>query len=166
MAYCLDANTFIQAKNLHYAFDFCPAYWDWIDREAASGNLLCVRAIYDELADGKDDLAVWIKGRNGPPWLMKIDAEPVQRAYQTVVRHVEGQRGRLFDEAIATFMAKADPWLIAFALAHGHTVVTYETSNRDARRVVKIPDICADLGVPCIGPYQLLRDLKAKFILK
>jgi Domain of unknown function (DUF4411) len=26
MAYLLDANVFIQAKNLHYGFDFCPAF--------------------------------------------------------------------------------------------------------------------------------------------
>ncbi|HVW88415.1 MAG TPA: DUF4411 family protein [Gaiellaceae bacterium] len=32
MAYLLDANVFIQAKNLHYSFDFCPAFWDWLDR--------------------------------------------------------------------------------------------------------------------------------------
>ena len=25
MAYLLDANVFIQAKNLHYGMDFCPA---------------------------------------------------------------------------------------------------------------------------------------------
>lgn len=28
MAYLLDANVFIQAKNRHYGFDFCPAFWD------------------------------------------------------------------------------------------------------------------------------------------
>ncbi len=27
MAYLLDANVFIQAKNLHYGFDFCPGFW-------------------------------------------------------------------------------------------------------------------------------------------
>ena len=26
MAYLLDANVFIQAKNLHYGLDFCPAF--------------------------------------------------------------------------------------------------------------------------------------------
>ena len=26
-AYLIDANVFIQAKNLHYGFDFCPAFW-------------------------------------------------------------------------------------------------------------------------------------------
>lgn len=32
MAYLLDANVFIQAKNLQYGFDFCPAFWDWLER--------------------------------------------------------------------------------------------------------------------------------------
>lgn len=36
MAYLLDANVFITAKNLHYGFDFCPAFWDWLDRAAAA----------------------------------------------------------------------------------------------------------------------------------
>ena len=30
MAYLLDANVFIAAKNLHYGLDFCPAFWDWL----------------------------------------------------------------------------------------------------------------------------------------
>ena len=28
--YQLDANVFIQAKNLHYGFDFLPALSDWL----------------------------------------------------------------------------------------------------------------------------------------
>ena len=30
MKYLLDSNVFIQAKNLHYGLDFCPAFWDWL----------------------------------------------------------------------------------------------------------------------------------------
>ena len=30
MSYLLDANIFIQAKNLYYGFDFCPAFWEWL----------------------------------------------------------------------------------------------------------------------------------------
>ena len=30
VAYLLDANVFIQAKNLYYGFDFCPAFWEWL----------------------------------------------------------------------------------------------------------------------------------------
>lgn len=28
--YLIDSNVFIQAKNLHYGIDFCPAFWDWL----------------------------------------------------------------------------------------------------------------------------------------
>lgn len=42
MAYLLDANVFIQARNLQYGFDFCPAFWDWLDvrHAAAHGHVL------------------------------------------------------------------------------------------------------------------------------
>ena len=36
--YLLDANVFIQAKNLHYGFDFCPAFWDWLVDRNTGGN--------------------------------------------------------------------------------------------------------------------------------
>ena len=32
--YLLDSNVFIQAKNLHYGFDFVPAFWDWLAHQA------------------------------------------------------------------------------------------------------------------------------------
>jgi hypothetical protein len=31
MAYLLDANVFIQTKNLHYGFDFCPAFFTFMN---------------------------------------------------------------------------------------------------------------------------------------
>jgi hypothetical protein len=52
MAYLLDANVFIQAKNLHYGFDFCPAFWDWLARENDGGRVLSIERVGDEL-DGK-----------------------------------------------------------------------------------------------------------------
>ncbi len=38
MPYLLDSNIFIQAKNLHYGFDFCPAFWDWLTRAIEAGR--------------------------------------------------------------------------------------------------------------------------------
>jgi len=49
MAYLLDANVFIQAKNLHYGFDFCPAFWDWIDDQTSAGSVHSIERIADEL---------------------------------------------------------------------------------------------------------------------
>ena len=39
MAYLLDADVFIRAKNLHYGLDFCPAFWDWLIAGNAAGKV-------------------------------------------------------------------------------------------------------------------------------
>jgi hypothetical protein len=62
VAYLLDANCFIQAKNREYGFDFCPAYWDWLSREHATGQILSIERIRDEIVVGSDDLASWALG--------------------------------------------------------------------------------------------------------
>ena len=63
MAYLLDANTFIQAKNEYYGFDICPGYWDWLERENTAGNVFSIDRIGDELKQGNDQLATWASAR-------------------------------------------------------------------------------------------------------
>ena len=55
MAYLLDANVFIQAKNLHYGLDFCPAFWDWLIANNASGQVFSIEKVEDEIAAGGDE---------------------------------------------------------------------------------------------------------------
>lgn len=62
MAYLLDANVFISAKNLHYGFDFCPAFWDWLVRENKAGKVYSIERVGDELLAGADELADWARG--------------------------------------------------------------------------------------------------------
>ncbi len=57
MAYLLDANVFIQAKRLHYSFDFCPAFWDWLDRTDAEGRVFSIERVSIELDSGSDELS-------------------------------------------------------------------------------------------------------------
>ena len=49
MAYLLDTNIFIQAKNLHYGMDFCPAFWDWVAKSNSKKNLFSIEKVSDEL---------------------------------------------------------------------------------------------------------------------
>ena len=46
MAYLLDANGFIDAKNYCYGMDFCPAFWDWMIREHKAENLFSVEQVF------------------------------------------------------------------------------------------------------------------------
>gem|GEM_PF-6918350 len=38
MAYLLDSDVLIRAKNDHYGFDFCPGFWDWLEAANAAAS--------------------------------------------------------------------------------------------------------------------------------
>ncbi len=70
MAYLLDANVFIRAKNLHYGLDFCPAFWDWLIVQNASGKLFSIEKVGDEIDAGADELSDWANAR-GPAFFIR-----------------------------------------------------------------------------------------------
>ncbi len=66
--------------------------------------------------------------------------------------------------AINTFLQVADYYLIAHALADSLVVVTHEVPS-DSRKKIKIPNVCAGLGLRFMTPYQMLRLERARFVL-
>ena len=64
MAYLLDSNVFIQARNLHYRLDFCPAFWDWLIAGNRAGIVASIEKVGDELLAGADELSDWVKARD------------------------------------------------------------------------------------------------------
>ena len=78
MAYLLDSNIFIQAKNMHYGFDFCPAFWDWLLKENSNGKVYSITKVGDELIAGDDELADWAKERTDG-FFLPMKPEMVQR---------------------------------------------------------------------------------------
>ena len=54
---------------------------------------------------------------------------------------------------------KADVYLIAFAKAHGCTLITHEVSAQkvNAKRKVHIPDVCKEMGVSFTTIYEVMR---------
>lgn len=66
--------------------------------------------------------------------------------------------------AMHTFLQVADYYLIAHALAGGHYVVTHEVPGNSAKRI-KIPNVCAGLGLKFLSPYEMLRRENARFVL-
>jgi len=54
--YLLDTNIFIQAKNLYYGFEFCPAFWDWLVAQNQVGKVASIEKVAEELKAGDDQL--------------------------------------------------------------------------------------------------------------
>jgi len=160
MAYLLDANVFIQAKNLQYGFDFCPAFWDWLTQAHGAGKLRSIRQVGDELTAGADELATWAEGL-GDGFFVPTDAA-VLGAAPGVSEWVVKQGFE--PAAVNTFLQVADFWLIAAARAGRHVVVTHEVASPTLKRI-KIPNVCVGLGIEFVNPYQMLRKEHARFVL-
>ncbi|TAK84273.1 MAG: DUF4411 family protein [Betaproteobacteria bacterium] len=162
MAYVLDSDVLIQAKDENYPFDICPGFWDWLDRQYAAGRVHSVQAVREELERGNDELGEWAKARRDSFFLL-VD-ERTSGAMAAVSGWV--QAGDFRDDAKRIFLAGADPWLIAHALAHGHTVVTREVHIEGEKRNVKIPTVCKALNVPSMRALDMLRKERVQFVLK
>jgi hypothetical protein len=159
--YLIDSNVFIQAKNLHYGFDFCPAFWQWLDTEHANGTVFSIERVRDELLGGEDELAEWAKARGAEFFLPPDDA--IIPSLGTLSAWASS--GDFYEPAAANqFLQVADYYLVAYAHAHGFHVVTHEVAQASPKRI-KIPNACIALGVKSMSPYEMLRTEKARFVL-
>lgn len=53
--YLIDSNVFVQAKNFHYRFEFCQAFWQWLNDAHQAGLVYSIAKVRQELNDGNDD---------------------------------------------------------------------------------------------------------------
>ena len=166
MGYCLDANVFIQAHRTFYAFDIVPSFWKALLGHAQKGNICSPIAVYEELTgQSKDELSKWAKVNRED--IFEEPDESVSSHYAQIAQYVaENYETQWVDE----FLDGGDPWVIAHALAGGHTVVTQEMpkgEQRDAKKnlilgQIKLPNICQFFDVPWMGLFELMRNLNIR----
>jgi len=162
MAYVLDANCFIDAKNRYYGFDLCPGFWESLTKYNAAGVIYSISRIEDELRKGNDDLAKWAAKQGSGFFLPENDTQTADCMKQ-VVAWVKG--GGFKPEAIAEFFGCADPFLVAHAMAHGYTVVTQESLDLMTKKRVKIPVVCRQFGVRYLTLFEMLQEAGVQFVL-
>lgn len=155
MRFLLDSNVLIDADRDYYPIDRVPEFWEWLLHQAAQGVIRVPVEAFEEIKDGKGRLVDWIKEHKTV--LLEeteLEAGPVSRVVE------EGYAHDLVDDELEKL--KADPFIVAYgvALPGQVTVVTMERSKPNRQRANRhIPDVCADLQVPCIDTYELLRRL-------
>lgn len=160
MTYLIDSDVFIRACNLHYGFDFCPAFWDWLVQMHQAEKVYSVSAVFAELQAADDELSDWTKGLN-EGFFIEPDAQTLTQysAMQNWLRANSYEAG-----AVNEFFQAADSALIATAMSEHWTVVTHEVPA-NTKRKVKIPNACIGLNVKLINPYAMLRQERANFVL-
>lgn len=163
MSFCLDTNVFFTPGNIYYPMDFCPAYWDLIDKHIGDGSLFIHDLVYQELTKGESAVSDWIKERKESGLVKEFYDDETQKEYIKIAEFVANSDHR--PEVIAEFLSGADPWIIATCKVHNFVLVTKETYS-DSKKKIKIPNICRIFGVEYIDDFEMIRRLEEKFVLE
>lgn len=87
----------------------------------------------------------WIKDNLPEKFFIPLD-ENILECYKETQNWANNQP-HYKESALEDFATLADAYLIATAKAKGATLITYEKSDMNSRKRVKIPDVCQGLGV-------------------
>ena len=152
----LDSNVFIEGKKGPYGFDIAPRFWTLIDELIEEGQIACPIKVYEELLEGQDEVANWAKERRYSGLFVDPSAA-VQEDFIKIMGYVTQRYPNNY--ARRRFLDRADPWVIAHAVAQGGAVVTLESRVGSNSLQVKIPNVCDNIPVECINTYDMLRQL-------
>ncbi|HKV98817.1 MAG TPA: DUF4411 family protein [Vicinamibacterales bacterium] len=162
--YVLDSNIFIEAKKRYYRFQVCPGFWDALLWQHSQGAIVSIDRVKAEIEHHQDDLKDWTCNTMPGGCFKATNDEAVTTAYGDAIKWVMGNP-QFTPEARALFSQEtvADAWVIAYAKAHGATVVTEEKLDLQTRKRVKIPNVCQALGVPYMDTFDMLSALSTRF---
>jgi hypothetical protein len=150
----LDSNSFIEPKKGPDGFDIAPGFWAFLEQKAAEGVIASSITVFHELEDVEDDLLQWARQQRDKGFFKEPDA-----LVQTGFRQIADFVNKSYPQHQASyFLSKADPWIIAHAMAYKGRVVTLETASPISKRP-KIPDVANQFDVKCLNIYQMVREL-------
>ncbi|MCA9126621.1 MAG: DUF4411 family protein [Planctomycetales bacterium] len=161
--FLIDTNSLIDAKDFFYAFDICPGFWNAISRHHTSGEVFSIDHVRYELLDGNDILVRWTRKLPSSFFIPSNTAETVSK-YSEIIQWVQANYSR--QDAVSSFAAKADGWLIATASVTDSTLVCEEQFNASQQKRVPNPNVCRQFGVPYCNMFEMLRTLRVKFGLR
>lgn len=153
--YSIDSGALIDAWLRKYPPDFLPSLWESIRALIAAGTLAAPEEVLLELERGGDDLYEWAESQDG---LFR----PPTPEIQARVAHIVNTFPNFLPERSPDGVW-ADPYVIALAQEAGAAVVTSELVAPPNARRLKIPNVCATLGVRCITPLAFFRERKWHF---
>ena len=161
--FILDSNILIESKNIDYPFDFCPGFWDLLEKGFNAGIIVSHEKVLKEINVTKDELTKWVT--KIPKSMFQKATDDEITIYNQLCEWAENNQFNR--KAIETFCNNdyADPWICAKAKSHDYTLVTQEVSSPAAIKSIKIPDVCIHAGIKYCDKYEMLRRLNARFEL-
>jgi hypothetical protein len=144
--YWFDACSFAELRRT-YPRELFESVWNFLESLIDAGCILSIEDVSIELNEQDDEVADWVN--QWPHIFVKLDEDIQLRA-----RAILAQFPTLID--LRKAKSSADPFLIAAAAVRGGIVVSEEKPSGGPHRV-KIPDVAARLGIPCVKILDVLQ---------
>lgn len=153
--YSMDAGALITAHRHRYPMYVFPSWWNWIKQVIAQDKVFLCDRTFSEIAPG-DSLHRWVNAERGnnPAFVKRTGAEETRAWNDLLVRVPELSHPKSAGDI--------DRLVIAHALVTNTTVITQEATSRGLG-VVKIPDVCNRLNIPCINLLEFMRQEGVNF---
>jgi hypothetical protein len=150
--YSFDTSAFMDWQGRYYPTDVFQSLVTRIETLIADGRCLAVLLVFEEIQSvGTPGLRAWAKDQSG--LFVPLDA-----GLQKAGADIEAKYPDLMDPK--GLHESADAYVIALARLRDGVVVTQETSAAEKHSPKKqhyIPDVCRELGVPCVSLLGLMR---------
>lgn len=159
-SYWFDSDSLITPSRTSHRFSRGTKLWDFLEQKAlehmiGSPDIVLNLEIIHTDKSKADALEKWAKKLDGILFLPPDDS--VQTYYAQIVQAVNANpQYKVFETQ--PFLARADPWVIAYAKAYGGKVVTFEVS-KPLQKKPKIPDVAESFGVKCLNLWDTLDEL-------
>jgi predicted nucleic acid-binding protein len=147
--FCLDTDVFIDATKI-YPRDVFRRVWETLETWADEDRIIAPEEVLGELERVDDDTSQWARRHKH---IFKARDETVQTALAGILERFPGIVRP--DDPFPS----ADAWVVAQAKARDAIVVTKENPSRGPGGAPKIPDVCRELGVPCMKLLDLIREM-------
>ena len=168
--YIFDTNVTLAAQATYYRPSICPGFWEFMARRHSAELLFSLDVVHTELLANAEKydaehLQMWLAQHSSEErFFLSTDDQAVKREHDRMSQIIEANSS-YNQTQVEKFINGADLWLIAYAKVHGCVVVTEERPANKAFSKVRIPDICAQFGVPCRSTFDMLEELNIAFIL-
>jgi hypothetical protein len=150
--YSFDTNVFMDWQARYYPVDVFVSLVAKVEELIAAGQCFAVDLVKEEIDSvGTPELRAWVKTQ--PDLFVVLDPQ-----VQVEAANIESRYPDLMDPK--SLYQSADAYVVALAKVRGGVVVSQETSaaeKKSAKRTHYIPDVCRDLGIPCINLLGLMR---------
>lgn len=144
--YSFDTSAILNGRRDLFRPTVFQTLWTQIEDAIAAGQIRSVDEVRNELSRRDDDAKRWADAQGD--LFVPLELPIQQSATQILSVH-----GRLVSQG--GNRSGADAFVIALAMVNNGMVVTEETATGNLAKP-RIPDVCGDLGVPCVNLMEYI----------